>query len=121
MWNSIHFIDGSNPYICKTEKEFEKMKQRYVLQSTSENGFWKATHKVTYAVIGYSDGLKIDTYRKEYKTKQGALRVINAMIKNKSYDHIVLREEKTYLGTIGKLEYSSTEIIKYWDLSENYR
>lgn len=121
MWNCIEFIDGSNPYICKTEKDFSRMKRHYILQSTSENRYWKATHKITYAVIGYSDNLKVNTYRKEYRTKQGALRVISALINDRKYDHIVLREEKKYLGSIGKLEYSSTEIIKTWDLAENYR
>lgn len=43
-WQHIEFIDGSNPYICKTEKEFNKMKRKYVLEKIKE-GFWKATEK----------------------------------------------------------------------------
>ncbi len=28
-WQHIQFEDGSNPYICKTEKEFNRIKRRY--------------------------------------------------------------------------------------------
>lgn len=40
-WYHIQFEDGSNPYICKTEKEFERMKRKYGkrLQQIKEN-FW---------------------------------------------------------------------------------
>lgn len=40
-WYHIQFDDGSNPYICKTEKEFERLKRKYGkrLQQIKEN-FW---------------------------------------------------------------------------------
>jgi hypothetical protein len=30
-WQCITFSDGSNPYICKNEKEFNKLKNKYNL------------------------------------------------------------------------------------------
>ena len=30
-WQCIHFSDGSNPYICKTEKEFNRLNKKYNL------------------------------------------------------------------------------------------
>ncbi len=40
-WQHIQFADGSNPYICKTEKEFKRLKRKYGnhLQPIKE-GFW---------------------------------------------------------------------------------
>lgn len=41
-WQHIEFSDGSNPYICKTEKEFNRMKQKYGNTMTHIKGiFWK--------------------------------------------------------------------------------
>ena len=31
-WQCIFFSDGSNPYICKTEKEFDRLNKKYNLQ-----------------------------------------------------------------------------------------
>ena len=30
-WQCIQFEDGSNPYICKTEEDFERIKNKYDL------------------------------------------------------------------------------------------
>ena len=40
-WQHIQYEDGSNPYICKTEKEFKRLKRKYGkrLQQIQE-GFW---------------------------------------------------------------------------------
>ena len=38
-WKHIQFANGSNPYICKTQKEFDRMRRKYALQKISE-GFW---------------------------------------------------------------------------------
>lgn len=40
-WQHIQFTDKSNPYICKTEKEFKRLKRKYGnrLQPIKE-GFW---------------------------------------------------------------------------------
>ena len=40
-WQHIEFADGSNPYICKTEKEFNRMKSKYGLLEIQQN-FWLA-------------------------------------------------------------------------------
>lgn len=40
-WQHIEFTDGSNPYICTTKREFERMKLKYHLVFIKE-GFWKA-------------------------------------------------------------------------------
>ena len=31
MWKHISFKDGSNPYICKTEEDFDRMNKKYKL------------------------------------------------------------------------------------------
>ncbi len=40
-WQHIQYENGSNPYICKTEKEFKRLKRKYGkrLQQIQE-GFW---------------------------------------------------------------------------------
>ena len=38
-WQHIEFLDG-NPYICKTEKEFKRIKRKYNLVKICE-GFWR--------------------------------------------------------------------------------
>lgn len=40
-WQCIKFADGSNPYICKTEKEFKRIKRKYSLVKI-EDDFWLA-------------------------------------------------------------------------------
>lgn len=40
-WQHIQFADGSNPYICKTEKDFKWMQKHYNLEKI-EDGFWIA-------------------------------------------------------------------------------
>lgn len=39
-WQHIQFADGSNPYICKTEKDFKWILKRYMLVNVRD-GFWK--------------------------------------------------------------------------------
>lgn len=41
-YNTITFEDGSNPYICKTEAEFEKMKKKYEIKPTAFRNFFIA-------------------------------------------------------------------------------
>jgi len=36
-WQLIQFEDGSNPYICKTETEFDRMKNKYNLEYVNGN------------------------------------------------------------------------------------
>ena len=40
-WQHISFRDGSNPYICKTEEEFNRIKKKYDLVRV-QNNFWIA-------------------------------------------------------------------------------
>lgn len=40
-WQHIKFADGSNPYICTTEKKFRQMQKKYNLVKLGEN-FWLA-------------------------------------------------------------------------------
>lgn len=45
-WQHIQFEDGSNPYICKTEKNFKNIQKRYNLVKIRESygiGNWLAT------------------------------------------------------------------------------
>ena len=50
MYQYIEFINGSNPYISKTEKDFKWMCEHYILIPIAEN-FWKATDRIYYKVV----------------------------------------------------------------------
>lgn len=50
-WNHIKFEDGSNPYICKTDKELDRMKRKYNLVQLGGN-FWLAKDRKTKAGLG---------------------------------------------------------------------
>lgn len=95
-WQHIDFIDGSNPYICKTESELKKMQEQYVLEQTGEN-LWKATHKISYIVMGYGDVNKKVTFSNMYHTKKTAMRFINKEIEKKRFEKIVLRKKTSCL------------------------
>lgn len=43
-WQHIEFEDGGNPYICMTEKEFNRIKKKYNLEKIKD-GFWLAEIK----------------------------------------------------------------------------
>lgn len=43
-WQHIQFTDGSNPYICTTEKTFKQMQKKYNLTQIKD-GFWLAESK----------------------------------------------------------------------------
>ena len=43
-WQHIEFEDGSNPYICTTEKEFERIRNKYNLVAIKQN-FWSAKNE----------------------------------------------------------------------------
>lgn len=43
-WQYIKFADGSNPYICMTEKEFKRIQKKYKLEKMVED-FWLAKNK----------------------------------------------------------------------------
>lgn len=50
-WNHIKFEDGSNPYVCKTDKELERMKRKYDLVQLDGNFLLAKDHK-TKADLG---------------------------------------------------------------------
>lgn len=43
-WQHIQFSDGSNPYICITERRFKQMQKKYHLKFIKD-GFWVAYNK----------------------------------------------------------------------------
>lgn len=111
-WQHISFIDGSNPYVCKTEKEFKRMKSRYVLEKIDDN-CWKATDSISYSVVGFADKNKMANFHREYKTKQSAMRVVRKL-RDARYESVVLRKEMRYLKNNEHLEISvSTPLCVY--------
>lgn len=114
MWQHIEFIDGSNPYVCKTEKEFKKMKSRYVLKNITDN-LWQATYKIFYKVIGFEDKNNLATFNRDYKTKETAMNFIRKAIKEEKFECIVLRKETSYLKNNEHLEISSSVPIREWE------
>lgn len=111
-WQHIEFINGGNPYICKTEKEFNRMKSKYVLEEIRE-GFWKATDKISYSVVGFKDKTKMANFHREYQLKSSAMRVIKKL-KEMGYELVTLRKEVRYLKNNEHLEISSsTPIAEY--------
>lgn len=113
-WQYIQFINGSNPYICKTQNEFNRMKRKYVLEKIEE-GFWKATESISYLVIGFTDKTKMATFNRAYQTKSGAMNFIRKAIEKKKFECIVLRREEKYLKNNEHLEISSSTPIKVFE------
>ena len=56
-WQHIQFANGSNPYICKTEEEFKRIKRKYKLTEI-KSGFWLAEEKNPTPVIDLFDSVK---------------------------------------------------------------
>ena len=38
-WKLIEFVDGSNPYVCKTKKEFNRMEKKWYLVEISSDHY----------------------------------------------------------------------------------
>ena len=108
-WQLISFVDGSNPYICKTEKEFKRIKSKYVLKQIGDN-CWQATDSISYSVVGFADRNKMANFHREYKTKQGAMRVVRKLRDN-NYQSVVLRKEIRYLKNNEHLDISVSEVL----------
>ena len=115
MYQHIEFIDGSNPYISKTEKDFKWMCEHYVLIPIAEN-FWKATDRIYYKVVGFADKNKMATFNRNYKSKAGAMRVIRKAIKENKFECIVLRKEVEDLRNDEHFDISVSTPIKTWNL-----
>lgn len=45
-WQHVEFEHGGNPYICTTEREFNRIKRKYNLVRI-QNNFWLAKNKQT--------------------------------------------------------------------------
>ena len=90
-WQHISFVNGSCPYICKTQKEFKRMQSKYLLIPIGNN-FWKATDSISYSVVGFADKNKMADFHREYKTKQSAMRVVRKLREAK-YESVVLWKE----------------------------
>ena len=112
-WQLISFVDGSNPYICKTEKEFKRIKSKYVLKRIDDN-CWQATDSISYSVVGFADRNKMANFHREYKTKQGAMRVVRKL-KEQNYESVVLRKEIRYLKNNEHLDISVSEVLNVYE------
>ena len=112
-WQLISFVDGSNPYICKTEKEFKRIKSKYVLKRIDDN-CWQATDSISYSVVGFADRNKMANFHREYKTKQGAMRVVRKLRDN-NYEFVVLRKEIRYLKNNEHLDISVSEVLNVYE------
>lgn len=115
MYQHIEFIDGSNPYISKTEKDFKWMCEHYVLIPIAEN-FWKATDRIYYKVVGFADKNKMATFNRNYKSKSCAMRVIRKAIKENKFECIVFRKEVEDLRNDEHFDISVSTPIKTWNL-----
>jgi hypothetical protein len=115
MWQHIEFADGSNPYISKTEKDFKRMSEQYLLIPIGENS-WKATDRVFYKVVGFPDKDKRATFDRDYKSKAGAMRVIRKAIKENKFEYIVLRKEIEDLRNNDHFNISVSTPIRTWNL-----
>ena len=115
MYQHIEFIDGSNPYISKTENDFKWMCEHYVLIPISEN-FWKATDRIYYKVVGFADKNKMATFNRNYKSKASAMKVIRKAIKENKFECIVLRKEVEDLRNDEHFDISVSTPIKTWNL-----
>ena len=112
-WQHISFVDGSNPDVCKTDKEFKWMKSRYVLKKIGDN-CWQATDSISYSVVGFEDRNKMANFYREYKTKQSAMRVVRKL-KEQNYESVVLRKEIRYLKNNEHLDISVSEVLNVYE------
>ena len=57
-WQHIEFDNGSNPYICKTEKEFKRIERKYNLIKIKDglwHTFWLAKERNSLPIINLFD------------------------------------------------------------------
>jgi hypothetical protein len=57
-WKCVEFENGSNPYICKTESEFNRLKRKYGKRLQPLNGSFYIVKEPTYSkwqLIDYFD------------------------------------------------------------------
>ena len=111
----IEFADGSNPYICRTEKSFKWMQDHYVLEPV-DDGFWKATDRIYYKVVGFLDKTKRATFDRNYKSRSGAMRVIRTAMQENKFQCIVLRREIEDLRNNDRFDISVSTPIQIWEM-----
>lgn len=116
-YQHITFIDGSNPYICKTEKSFKWMKEHYVLEPLAKN-FWKATYKISYLVVGFYDKNKNATFNRSYKSKSAALNAIRKALNEEKFEAITLRKIEEYLKNSDSLYHEINSPIRQYESGE---
>ena len=112
-WQLISFVDGSNPYISKTKEDFKWMKSRYVIKKIGDN-CWQATDSISYSVVGFADRNKMANFHKEYKTKQGAMRVVRKL-RDAKYESVVLRKEIRDLRNDEHFDISVSEVLNVYE------
>ena len=112
-WQLISFVDGSNPYVCKTEKEFKRMKSKYVLKRIDDN-CWQATDSISYSVVGFADKNKMASFHREYRTKQSAMSVVRKLRDN-NYGSVVLRKEIRDLRNNEHFDISVSEVLNVYE------
>ena len=112
-WQLISFVDGSNPYICKTEKEFKRIKSKYVLKRIDDN-CWQATDSISYSVVGFADKNKMASFHREYRTKQSAMSVVRKLRDN-NYGSVVLRKEIRDLRNNEHFDISVSEVLNVYE------
>ena len=62
-WQHIQYENGSNPYICKTESEFNRLKRKYGKRlEPLKEGFWNWLIEI----ITYCDKDKLNELEKYY-------------------------------------------------------
>lgn len=117
VYQHITFTDGSNQYICKTEKSFKWMKEHYVLEPLAKN-FWKATYKISYLVVGFDDKNKNATFNRSYKSKSGALNAIRKALNEEKFEAITLRKIEEHLKNSDSLYHEINSPIRQYESGE---
>lgn len=95
-FQQINFLDGSNPYICKDKREFDKMVDKYVLDKCGENS-WIALAEIGYLMSAYKHKAKRPYFVKRYGTYDAALTA-----------GISRTKENPAMVTVSRLEYRYT-------------
>lgn len=95
-WQHIKFKDGRPAYVCKTENDFRRIKEHFVLEefkykNTWLPNFWLAIASRVYVVYGYnrsSSGKPV--YKKDYETRSGAQRGADSAVYKWRFPKIVI-------------------------------
>lgn len=115
-WQHIIFIDGSSPYICRTKKEFDRIRERYLLTRAQEGrDVWFAKAAVIYVVYGFTADTEHFAYARAYQTKGGAVGAIKRLLSQGKYQQMELRKRIMNLATHFEIE---NTIKTYYPLSQ---